>query len=504
MTSPPRSDLESLPSRLVRQGGIYALGNVALKASGLLLAIIYLNPEYLSQQEFGYYGLLLVTAQFGTFVAGMGLSTGMLKFMTDSVYDNDRPNLPFTIVVATALTASAVLVVLWVSAEPFARLMLDTPERAVLIRLMAVLVAFKALSVIPLTELRVKERAGLFAIGVSAEMILLIAGAWYLVVVRGLGLYGLLLAHAVAAGVTALVLVGLMLARVRWRIATNVLRPLLRFGAPLVLVSLSGWMLNAGDRYLLKWLADAEAVGLYEWASRIAGLLNLLLVQSFYQAFSVLGLKSLGQETPDATIHRTTFRHYVMWAGWAAAALALFSYDITRLLPSDAGYLAADDLVLFLALGFVANGVYHVVVNLIYSSGRTQDISVNVAAAAILNVVLNLLLIPRLGVVGAALATFVSYFALAGGAAIYARRGVTVQFPWRLLATVVILVACLYVIGLPSTGWSTGARLALRTGLVLAYPAVLMATRLLTLADLRRLEQGVRQAFGRSSTRLGE
>ena len=501
MTSPHRSELENISSRLVRQGGLYALGNVALKAAGLLLAVIYLNPEYLSQQEFGYYGLLLVTAQLGVFVAGLGLSTGMLKFMTDSGHVGERHRLPFTATVATTVSAAGLLVVLWVVAEPLARLLLDDGGRAVLIRLMAVYIAFKALLTIPMTMLRVQERPGLYAVGTVAEMAILIGAVFYLLVSRGLGLYGLVLAHAVAAGVTATTLLVLMLARVEWRLAVPLLRPLFRFGAPLVMVGLAGWFLSAGDRYLLKWLVDAEAVGLYEWAARLAGLLNLLLIHSFNQAFSVLGLKALGQDTPDTSIHRTTFRHFVMWAGWAAVGLSLLSYDLTRLLPADAAYLHADDLVLFLALGFVASGVYHVVVNLIYGSGRTQDISINVLGAALLNVILNLALIPLFGVMGAAVATFVSYLALAIGAALYARRGITVRFPWRLLGIVIVLVGGLYALGIPTADWSTVARLALRFGLILAYPAILMAARLLTIDDLLRIAVGARQAVRGSAER---
>lgn len=488
--------MESISSRLIRQSGLYALGNVALKASGLLLAVFYLNPAYLSPEDFGYYGLLIVTAQLGIFVAGMGLNMGLLKFMTDAAYEADRPSLPFTVFVATTVSAAGLLALLWVAAEPFSRLLLDTADRAVLIRLMALYVALKAVLVIPLMVLRVKERAGLFALVMGGEMVFLIAGAYYLLVVKGLGLYGLVLAHTLAAGATAFVLVGLMLVRVPWRFAPRLVRLLVRFGAPLVMVSLASWFLKAGDRYLLKWLLDAEAVGLYEWAARLASVLNLLLVQSFQQAFAVIGLKALGRAGgADAAIHRATFRHYVIWAGWAALGLSLLAYDLTLLLPADARYLQTDDLVLFLALGFLANGVYYVIVNLIYGSGRTQDISLNVLAVAGLNVALNLALIPLFGVIGAAFATFVSYFTLAGGAAFFARRDVTVRFPWRLLAIVVVLIVGLYVLSQPSTAWTTGARLSLRFGLVLAYPAFLVATGLYTRDDLRQVRRGIKQAL---------
>ena len=86
--------MPSVSSRLLRQSSLYALGNIALKASGLLLAVLYLNPAYLSVADFGYYGLLIVTSQFAIFIAGLGLGAGLLKFMTDAAYESAHPVLP--------------------------------------------------------------------------------------------------------------------------------------------------------------------------------------------------------------------------------------------------------------------------------------------------------------------------------------------------------------------------------------------------------------------------
>ncbi len=140
----------SISSRLLRQGGLYALGNVALKASGLLLAVLYLNPAYLTVEGFGYFSLLIFTAQFCTFIAGLGLGTGLLKFMADPAYEGEHEALPFTTLLATLGTAGVALIVLWGLARPLAGLILDSPARAGLIHLMALYAVFKVVGQIPL------------------------------------------------------------------------------------------------------------------------------------------------------------------------------------------------------------------------------------------------------------------------------------------------------------------------------------------------------------------
>ncbi len=488
----------SVASRLMRQSGVYALGNVALKASGLLLAVLYLNPAYLSVEAFGYFSLLFVTSQLGIFLVGLGIGTGLLKFMTDPAYARAQAALPFTALLATVLAALAALAALWLLAAPLAALMLDDADRAGLIHLLAGYVALKVVGAIPLMLLRVRERVGWYVAATVAEVLVLIGAAYYLLAVQGAGLTGLMAAYTLSAGVSAVVLVAVMLRRVPWRFERRLVRTLIRFGAPLVMASFAGWFLNAGDRYLLKWLSDMATLGRYEWAARLAGVLNMLVVQSFNLAFTVLGLKTLGEGAGDGSVHRQTLRHFVVWTGWAALGLALLATDLTRLLPADAAYLQADALVLLLALGFMNYGIYYVIINVVYAAGRTKAVGLNVLAAAALNAALNVALIPLLGALGAALATFVSYLALALGAAYFARRDVPVRFPWGVFLVVVGLVVGLYALGQPSAAWPAALRLPARVALILAYPLLVVLTGLYTRTERRATWHWLRRRLQRS------
>jgi O-antigen/teichoic acid export membrane protein len=292
-------------------------------------------------------------------------------------------------------------------------------------------------------------------------------------------------AYPLSAGASTAVLSGAMLVREQRRFKRSAVLRLVRFGAPLVAAGMATFFLNAGDRYLLKWLADARTVGLYEWAARFAGVLNMLVVQSFNLAFTVIGLRTLGTDPENRRVHLRTFRHMVILTGWAALGLSLGIYDVTRFLPADPYYLNADPLVILLALGFVAYGVYFIIINVVYASGNTGAVSINVGLAALLNAALNVLLIPILGAMGAALTTLLSYTVLAFGAAYIARRQSPVRFPWSTFVIVLVLVTALYALGMPSTAWSFPMRFVARTLLFIAYPALVLLFRLYTTDEIR-------------------
>ncbi len=479
---------------LLRQTSIYALGNVILKASGLVLAPLYLN--LLTETAYGHLALLDATARVVVLLGGLGVATGLLRFMTSSAHADTHDALPFTALVTSAGMAVLVLALVWGLAPVLASTLLDDAGAAWLIRLMGVYGAFKMIEAIPIMLLRTKERAGLYVTATVAELLVLMGGVGLLLGVMRRGLLGVMEAYAISAGVGTVVLTAGMLMHVSWRFRLSLVRRLIRFGAPLVLAAAASLFMNIGDRYLLKLLADARTVGIYDWAGRLGGVLNLFFVQSFQLAFGVLGLKSLGLEPGGERVYRRVFRHYVIWTGWGVLGLALLSLDVTRLVSARPAYQAADVLVLPVALGFLAYGLYYIVVNVLYATDRTRSIAWMVGAAALSNAGLNLMLIPWMGALGAALSTTAAYGILLALTVVAAERQIRVRYPWGTLALVLGLVLGLYLLGRPAADWSTWARLGWRGLLILAYPVLIVALRLYTPAELRQGWKRVRALFG--------
>jgi len=462
--------MQDFSKRLFQQGGIYAVANLAVKVGGIILVPIYLNR--LSEAAFGHFALLDATARVAILAAGLGLATGLLRFMTHEDYREDVNAIPFTALVLATAAAGGLLALLWGLAPFLAEVLLDNEGQAVLVRLMAIYASLKLVEGIPIMLLRVRERAGLYLAVTVLELLVLIGGVFLFVIYWQRGLRGIMEAFVVSSAVGTLALVMLMLSRIPWRFQASLAGPLVRFGTPLVLAGLASLFMNIGDRYLLKLLVDAATVGIYDWAARLGGVLNMLIVQSFQMAFGVLGLKMLGQSRGGTAMYRETFRHYVLWTGWAVLGLSLLALDLTDLVAVKPAYLAVDMLVMPIALGFMAYGLYNIMMNVLFISGSTRKIALMVFASAILNAILNVLLIPVLNALGAAIATTLSYTFLLFWAARSAERRRSVDYPWRTLGVVVLVVVGLYIVGLPTAGWPVLLRLPVRAGLILVYPFV--------------------------------
>ena len=484
--------------KLVKQTSIYSLGSLLMKGAGFLLAFLYLDPELLPQASYGRLALLESTAKVAVPLFGLGLANGLLKFWGGPDDDRERGELSFTAVVGGAAGGAVVAGLAVVFAEPLATGLLNDARFAPAVRLMGLYSAFRVLALAPTAYLRNAERVWLLVLAIFGEMVLLVGGAYVALVVRGAGLNGLVVAYVVSAGLSAVVVTVGVLTRLPWRFRTDALRRLMAFGAPLAVAGLGVVLLNLADRFLLEALDSLDTVAVYDWASRLGSVLYLVLVSSFSSAFSVLGVKALDREggagAGEAALHRRTFRHYAVWAGWGVLGLSLAAYDGTRWISPNPAFLAVESLVLPVAAGFMVYGVYYILVNILYAAGLTGRIAVNLLAATLFNVGLNVVLIPSLGALGAALATVLAYTALTAVTAWTVAREVGTRFRWSLLVRVLALVGVLFGVGHLSLDWPTAGRIAWRAGVVLAYLPLVVAIGLYPWREVREVAGRLRDA----------
>jgi O-antigen/teichoic acid export membrane protein len=152
---------------------------------------------------------------------------------------------------------------------------------------------------------------------------------------------------------------------------------------------------------------------------------------------------------------------------WLALTLGLLAPWIVKLITTRPFY-PAQDVVAPLAFGVAAFGAY-VVVQI--GTGRARQTRSNwlvTGAAAVLNVALNLALIPTYGRMGAAVATVSAYTLLFVGMAWRAHRVFPVSYQWRRVATLGAAA-----VGLTALGKLLDVPLAAALALAAAYPLVL-------------------------------
>lgn len=214
---------------------------------------------------------------------------------------------------------------------------------------------------------------------------------------------------ATAGAMLVATVVQLWWSRAAWSLSFSfdraLLRKLLKFGLPVVPAAALGWVFSSIDKVSLRALSTFQELGIFAGATRVAGMLTIVSTAfgSFWPPVAYRWWASQDSDHRFRAVSRYTS------AGIAAvfAALIVARPLIMLLLPGS--YDAAERLIPFLFLVPSMTIVSTVTVMGVFFHKRSHYHIWVSLGAAILNTIGNLLLIPRMGALGAAVSTGVSY-----------------------------------------------------------------------------------------------
>ena len=447
--------------RLGKHSAIYGLGGLVSRILAVLLLPLY--TSYLTPADFGKVETLVALSAILVTLLRAGISTAFFRFYFDSPDHADRVRVLrtafwFTMGMSTLGVVVGFLFAPWISDA----LKIDdiTLVRAAFVGLWA------QMNYEQLTALfRVEERSVAFVFASLANVLLTIATTVLLVVVYDQGPLGVVVGNFTGTLLVYLALLGYRREQLGFQFDRELLRSMNRFGLPLVPSGLALWTLNFSDRFFLARLAGQDEVGRYSIGVRIASAMVLLLV-AFRTAWPAFAY-SIDDDREARRTYAYVLTYLLFVACWLSLALGVLAPWIVRVLARDEDFWAGADVVAPLAFAGALWGAYTVVSIGIGRLKRTQFNWVVTGSAALLNVVLNLLLIPPYGIRGAAAAALAAFAVMFVAMTVYAQRLYPVPYQWRRVATVLGVAAALTILG------RVVDRLDVAVTLVVAYPLVL-------------------------------
>lgn len=279
-----------------------------------------------------------------------------------------------------------------------------------------------------------------------------------------------------AIGQGAAALAGLLALRPDWTGAAAVRRHAraFRFGVPMVLQQLSVLILFAGDRIVIRHDLGSAATGRYSLAYNV-GSLGVLLLVFVNQAWTprIYAIPDRAARSRLLASSRDVLNLLLIpvVCGLAAGApVVLFAWA-----PPSFGPAGLTSIVAIVAICTFPYGQFLSNVRALMSEGRTGRAAVMTLAAAAVNVGLNVVMVPALGIAGSAAATVLSYALLARLTRPSARDGLRVPGAPRLLGVVIGcgLAVTLLLAELPSSGAWLAVRMTACAGAGLAFTVLM-------------------------------
>ena len=262
---------------------------------------------------------------------------------------------------------------------------------------------------------------------------------------------------------------------------------MMKFSYPLLLTSMAGIILTISDRYVLRFISDLSYVGIYSLGFKIANTLRVFIITSVNLAIQPMIYKMIDQ--PDnKRFYSKIMTYFSFGLMICALGLSLFGREMIKFLSkTNPDYWNAFTIVPVISLAIFFGMLRDVSLTGINITKKTGVNARSIVFVSALNIGLNLLLIPRYGYLGAAIATLISQFLYFILIYYFAQRYYRINYEIGKVIKILAAGIVIYCLSVLTNDMSLLARLLIKTFLLVSFPFTLYPMKFYESIELERL-----------------
>ena len=373
--------------------------------------IVPVYTSILSPEQYGLYSLSIATLSFLCIIFSDWVGLSGLRFFKQHQMMDDMPKYLTTLVtmLGTNLCLMFILVNLfrnWFYSQ------FNIPLTYLLaILLLIIPVACRALL---FQLLRAQLKSMSYTISTIANQLMTICLSVFFVKVFHMGAIALLLGMAISITITDVILIfqSNILKWSKWqqKVDLKPFLPIFMYGIPIAATSLSTWIINQSNKFIMNSIHGFSQVGLVG----VAYSLTLPLLMTIFSIITVAAIPriiNMYEEKIDVRPIISRFTGYfVLIALPIITVMSLYSVDFVRIFSSNAKFYDAFTLIPYFAFGTFFMAITDYTTLQYHLANKTYIDFIIKLISGIVGVILNIILIPKMGLVGVGIATLSANF----------------------------------------------------------------------------------------------
>ena len=384
---------------------VYGLGGVISKLVPLIMLpiITRLMPDTF---YFGLNDISTTVVSFGSAIAVMGMYDAMFRLFFEKDDEEYKKSICSTTLTFTLIMSIIVFGILIVFKTFWAQVFFSDVKYENLLMLSAMSVLIGATNSIVSAPTRMKNQKKIFLITNTLSPIISYSSSIPLLV-KGFSVIALPLAAVVSALTIEIIFIIL---NKNWfsikKVNLAYLKPLLVIAIPLFPNFLVYWVFNSCDRLMISQILGMDYNGIYAIGGKI-GQVSQLIYTAFaggWQFFAFSTMKDSDQV--EMTSH--IFEYLAAITFVAGAAMCACSKTIFRILFTG-NYINGYEVAPYLFIAPLLLMLFQIIVNQFIVVKKTWYNLITLVVGAIVNIVINYILIPKIGIEGAAIGTLFGY-----------------------------------------------------------------------------------------------
>jgi len=386
--------------------GLIGTTNLLLSLSGIILLPVL--TKNLPIEEYGIWAQIMVTIGLVPSLVMLGLSYTMVRFLPSLQKKEEIQEVFYSILFLILLTSLTSSLLIYILSKPLADILFES--NVTVVKILSAIVFIECINDLFLNYLRAKEKIKLYSILMTTKIFTQLCSV-FLFVTIGMGIVGATIGVLISVFLVLLIVIFIVISDIGIKVpkCTNI-REHLSFGLPTVPSNLSMWVVNSSDRYVISLFMGVAYVGYYSPGYSLGNIISIFLAPFSFVLPAILSKNyDEGNLNTVKVILEYSLKYFLMMSIPAVFGLSLLSKSVLTLLTTPE--IASQSYIItpFVALSTLLFGFYTILFQIIILNKNTKVVGKIWIFAAILNLGLNFVLIPYIGIIGAALTTLIAF-----------------------------------------------------------------------------------------------
>lgn len=383
---------------------IYLLTSILTQIINLVLIPIY--TRNLTSSQFGQYNLVSSLQSLLSIFITLGIFSGLCRFFNEVQDKNKLKNVALTFSILWGILFCFIFGYLLSSKIANVAFKDDILGNSY-VKYIIINSTISCLIIVYTTYYSMLYKAKKVCIINISQILLTLCFTYYYLLVAKHGILGIYKAQLTSFCIVFLIVFLLDINNYRIILSKEYLKKMLSYGLGLAPGEISSWILTLIDRYFIKAMINLSAVAVYSMGYKIGMLIEPLFLRPFISSFTPFKYSTYKES--DGKLRIKEIFNYFNCAGWfVILGLSIFS-DIAIKILSTKEYNQSYKIVAIIAFSYYLWGLTEFYGLGLHIANKMFINSFVITISAAFNILFNYILIPRIGIYGAASATCISY-----------------------------------------------------------------------------------------------
>ncbi len=479
---------------------VYGFGRILNRIVGFLLIPFY--THYLLPSDYGTLEMVEVTVYLvGTFL-GAGLTHAVLRFYFESEEASYRRTVVSTALISVLCVCFVLGGFLALISPAVSAVVFQSQNYDGLLRLAVISLTATVVSETPLVFIRAQEKSVLYTVVSLLRLALNLTLNILFLAKYGMGVRGVILGGLISEVCLGIVLSAYTLRHVGISFSRARLKEMLLYGIPYIPGGFVISILLVSDRFALQRFTTLTEVGLYALGYKFGLVMGAMVTEPFFLIWRPK-MFEVAKRADASEIYGRMLTYFLFLELFIALGLSAGVKDVIAIM-ADPKYHSAYQVTPLIVLTYIMGGVYyHAQVGILLAK-KTKFILYIQIVGAIVGIVLNIALVPFLGIWGAATAILAAWTLLTVLAYRISERYLHVDFEFTRIGKMLAVAVVLYGISLyMDISTNVYLNLSLRLLVASTFPLALILVRFYEPVEVRKILELSKSAWSLVRRRTG-